>query len=587
MKTRQMATLVTVLGALAGSVFAQPEVPLSTGFTYQGQLKNGGAIINAVSDFRFTLWDSAVAGVQIAGPVASNNVNVTDGLFTTAIDFGVAAFNGENRYLQIEVRSPAGGGAFTTISRRQLLSAAPYALQTRGLFTDAGLNVGVGGTPSSKLDVFGDLTVRNRALFLPGTTPVIITGMNNVADKRMWMSHSTNFPNWGLQYRDFGSDGFPADAIEFVSGDQTKPRIGIELFSGTMNFYDGSGSTVNNKVIINTSTDGGLFDLYNSAGLRTVRLDGSESSTFPGGVLNLFNRNGNESIQILADGGGYGGTAANPSAGITVRRGNLGAAQLATTDDGGLVRAFSTAGATRATMYANRSLTGGGGLVLLESSGGGGVELRGQNTTTNNGGYGVFFQDIGSVGVVIEGSEANGQGGQINLYRADGTATISIDADFNGDGRIVTQELQITGGSDLSEQFDIAGVNGEAVKPGMLVSIDPKNPGALIVSTGAYDKTVAGIISGAGGVKTGLMMGQKDTKADGKHAVALTGRVYCYVDATEQAIEPGDLLTSSATAGYAMKACDSARSQGTVIGKAMTTMAKGEKGLVLVLVNLQ
>jgi hypothetical protein len=587
MKTRQMATLVAVLGALAGSVFAQPEVPLSTGFTYQGQLKNGGVIINALSDFRFTLWDSSVGGVQVAGPVAVNNVNVTDGLFTTAIDFGVSPFNGENRFLQIEVRSPAGGGAFTTINRRQLLSATPYALQTRGLFTDAALNVGVGGTPTTKLDVFGDATFRNRALFASGTTPVITTGMNNVVDKRMWMSHSTSFPDWGIQYRDITSDGLPGDAIEFVAGNATRPRAAISLSTGTMNFYDGSGSAVNNKVIIDTSTDGGLFDLYNSAGLRTVRLDGSESATFPGGVLNLFNRNGNESIQVLADGGGYGGTPANPSSGVTVRRGNNAAAQIATTDDGGIVRAFSTAGSFRATMYANRSATGGGGLTLLESSGGGGVELRGQNSTTNNGGYGVFFQDIGTAGVEIEGSEANGQGGQINLYRADGTATISIDADFNGDGRIITQELQITGGSDLSEQFDIAGVNGEEVKPGMLVSIDPKNPGALIVSTGAYDKTVAGIISGAGGVKTGLMMGQKDTKADGKYAVALTGRVYCYVDATEQGIEPGDLLTSSATAGYAMKACDSNRSQGTVIGKAMTTMAKGEKGLVLVLVNLQ
>jgi hypothetical protein len=83
------------------------------------------------------------------------------------------------------------------------------------------------------------------------------------------------------------------------------------------------------------------------------------------------------------------------------------------------------------------------------------------------------------------------------------------------------------------------------------------------------------------------MMGQKGTKADGKHAVALTGRVYCYVDATEQAIEPGDLLTSSDKAGYAMKATDAARSHGAVIGKSMTAMAKGEKGLVLVLVNLQ
>jgi hypothetical protein len=63
--------------------------------------------------------------------------------------------------------------------------------------------------------------------------------------------------------------------------------------------------------------------------------------------------------------------------------------------------------------------------------------------------------------------------------------------------------------------------------------------------------------------------------------------VYCLVDATDAAIEPGDLLTTSATAGHAMKAIDSDRSHGAVIGKAMTALPRGEKGLVLVLVNLQ
>lgn len=558
MKNRNWMTGLCALAMAAGTAMAQPEAPLSTSFTYQGQLKNGGTVINGTADFRFTLYDAAIGGAVVAGPTTVLNVSVTNGLFTTAIDFGVAAFNGDNRYLSIEVRSPAGAGAYAAISGRQLLTAAPYALQTRGLFTDAGLNVGVGGTPNSKLDVFGDATVRGRVLVSSGTTPVVTTGMNNVVDKRMWLSHSTNFPNWGMQYRDFGSDGFPGDSIEFVAGDQTHPRIGIALSSGTMSFYDGTGSTVNNAVVINTSSDGGLIDLYNAAGLRTVRLDGSSSSGFPGGDLGLINRSGQETITLAADGGGYNGP---PSAGVIVRLGTTAAAQMATFTDGGLLRVFNSAGSNRATIYGNISGTGGGGAL--------------------------FLQDNGLTGVDIRGSEVAGQGGQINLYRADGTATISIDADFNGDGRIVTQELQITGGSDLSEQFDVRTQDGSAVEAGMLVCIDPKNPGALAVSGKAYDKTVAGVISGAGGVRPGLYMGQKGTAADGRHAIALTGRVYCYVDATNAAVEPGDLLTSSDVAGYAMKAVDHERSQGAVIGKAMTPMARGEKGLVLVLVNLQ
>ena len=63
--------------------------------------------------------------------------------------------------------------------------------------------------------------------------------------------------------------------------------------------------------------------------------------------------------------------------------------------------------------------------------------------------------------------------------------------------------------------------------------------------------------------------------------------MYCYVDASEHAVEVGDLLTTSNTAGYAMKAVDRERAFGAVLGKAMQPLAKGEKGLVLVLVALQ
>lgn len=97
---------------------------------------------------------------------------------------------------------------------------------------------------------------------------------------------------------------------------------------------------------------------------------------------------------------------------------------------------------------------------------------------------------------------------------------------------------------------------------------------------------MAGIISGAGGIKPGMIMGQRGTAGDGQFAVALTGRVYCWVDASYGTIKPGDLLTTSDTPGHAMKVTDFTRSQGAVIGKAMSSLDDG-KGLVLVLVSLQ
>lgn len=178
-----------------------------------------------------------------------------------------------------------------------------------------------------------------------------------------------------------------------------------------------------------------------------------------------------------------------------------------------------------------------------------------------------------------------GGGGYLALYKGDGTASIVLSADQTGEGRITTQVLQITGGSDLSEQFDVNAINN-VLKPGMIVSIDSANPGELTLSTNAYDRTVAGVLSGAGGVKPGMLMGQAGSVADGKHPVALTGRVYCHVDASHGAIRPGDLLTTSDTPGHAMKATDHARAQGAIIGKAMSSLESG-KGLVLVLISLQ
>jgi hypothetical protein len=167
-------------------------------------------------------------------------------------------------------------------------------------------------------------------------------------------------------------------------------------------------------------------------------------------------------------------------------------------------------------------------------------------------------------------------------------ARLTIDSN----GLVGVDVLRING-ADLSEHFDIReasdrsdDASSETVKPGMVVSIDPENPGNLVVSTQAYDRRVAGIISGAGGIKPGLLMGQEGSIANGEHPVALSGRVYCSVDASNGPIEPGDFLTTSDTPGHAMKVTNHAQAQGAIIGKAMTGLKDG-KGLVLVLVTLQ
>ena len=78
----------------------------------------------------------------------------------------------------------------------------------------------------------------------------------------------------------------------------------------------------------------------------------------------------------------------------------------------------------------------------------------------------------------------------------------------------------------------------------------------------------------------------KANRTVGGLPVALSGRVYCWADASYGPIQPGDLLTTSDTPGHAMKVSAYERAQGAIIGKAMSSLDEGQ-GLILVLVTLQ
>jgi len=173
----------------------------------------------------------------------------------------------------------------------------------------------------------------------------------------------------------------------------------------------------------------------------------------------------------------------------------------------------------------------------------------------------------------------NGMG----MYSASFQKSIQVSQTVEAGSRVVTPVLEITGGSDLAEPFAMTG--DSKIPLGALVVIDRDNPGRLAISEDPYDFKVAGIVSGAGGINPGITLTQKDALEPGQN-VALSGRVYALADAGNGAIKPGDLLTTSDVPGHAMKATDHDRSQGAIIGKAMTPLKSGQ-GLVLVLVSLQ
>jgi len=144
----------------------------------------------------------------------------------------------------------------------------------------------------------------------------------------------------------------------------------------------------------------------------------------------------------------------------------------------------------------------------------------------------------------------------------------------------VDGDVLFQNGADCAEDFDIA---GELPEPGTVLVMSPC--GDLEPCVSAYDKRVAGVVSGAGDHRPAITFDRKASLKN-RRPVALVGKVYCKVDAEYGAIEAGDLLTTSPTAGHAMKAADSSRAFGAVIGKSLRPWSKGE-GMVPILVSLQ
>jgi trimeric autotransporter adhesin len=117
---------LTILSHQFSTVFAQ-----GTAFTYQGHLNAGGVAANGSYDLQFMLFITNTTGVAIAGPVTNSATAVSNGLFTTAIDFGPGVFIGESNWLDIAVRTN-NGGAFTELAPRQQVTPTPYAIYAEG-----------------------------------------------------------------------------------------------------------------------------------------------------------------------------------------------------------------------------------------------------------------------------------------------------------------------------------------------------------------------------------------------------------------------------------------------------------------------
>jgi len=142
--------LLSLTLILAGTSLARestqatkPE-PMTTSFSYQGQLSDEGALVDATCDMEFSLYDAAEGGSQVGGTINAS-VPVAEGVFATQLDFGSSPFGQEARWLGIQVQCPDDVAPVDL--GRQALTAAPYAL-----YAESAPWEGVDGAPAELND---------------------------------------------------------------------------------------------------------------------------------------------------------------------------------------------------------------------------------------------------------------------------------------------------------------------------------------------------------------------------------------------------------------------------------------------------
>ena len=192
---------------------------------------------------------------------------------------------------------------------------------------------------------------------------------------------------------------------------------------------------------------------------------------------------------------------------------------------------------------------------------------------------GVFGASDVGVGVLGYSSDRNTPA----IYAFGGFRSIALGKPLAG---LFDGDVQVNGdiflpGADCAEQFDIAAA--QQIEPGSVVVLD--QDGLLTESREAYDRKVAGVVSGAGSYRPAIVL-DKQATPNGRQPIALVGKVYCKIDAEYAPVGVGDLLTTSPTPGHAMKADDPAKAFGAVIGKALGRLSFG-RGLLPILVALQ
>lgn len=322
------ACVIAVL-AFASMASAQP---LTTSFTYQGELAASNTPAHGAYDLRFTLYDQASNGLPIAATQCFDNVMVTDGRFTVVLDFG-DVFVGDERYLQIEVRPDTGLGCassvgFVPLTPRQRLTGAPYALhaitagqaewaadattfggQSASYYTNAA-NLSTGTMPDARLSAnvstlsgaqifIGPKTFNAAPAFTSAGSPFSVSSTTRVTNLNADLLD-------GLSSTAFATASHTHDASGITSGALLDARIPttIPRLADTNVFSDTQVVNVSNQTpltLIGSSTGGTWVNLQNTGGGRVWNMISTGSGNAEGAGKFLLRDQTGGSVRLAFD----------------------------------------------------------------------------------------------------------------------------------------------------------------------------------------------------------------------------------------------------------------------------------------------
>jgi hypothetical protein len=564
---------ILLLHASAAAVFADP---MGTAFNYQGYLTFNGKAADGPYDIQFNLYDVPNNG-NPRGTVTYAPAHVDKGLLTTNINFG-GIFSGNAYWLEIGVAPHTQNPPQYEWKPRLQIRPVPYALfaSNAATATTATTAITANGVSANAVIANGQVVKSLNSLHddvtLQGSGGVTVTPSGN---NTLTIASSGGGSGWLL-----AGNGNTTPGTDFLGTTDISP-LELKVYNQRALRLEYGLNNFNRHYSMNVI---GGFE-------GNIASGGAQGATIGGGGGYDFN-----SIPKINEVSGFWGTIGGGSDNHVGGRYGTVPGGVGNQADG----YGSFAAGQKAHAVHDGSFVWGDGTQIAQSTGphrfdvlatgGAGFFTDGTHPAATlsvqqfgEEGVGVFVGDLSPIGYAA--FESNLSSSRTHAWFAEnGVPMFAVSGGGGGyfAGDLSVRTLTIRGGADLAEPFQ---VSENEIPKGSVVIIDAEHPGKLKLSTEPYDTRVAGVISGAGGVQPGIQMSQKGT-LEGTENVALSGRVYVLADASDGAIKPGDLLTTSATPGQAMKVTDHARAQGAILGKAMSALPEG-KGMVLVLVSLQ